>query len=118
MTIGKSAWSLTRQPIRLPLQLIRNKWTTILENVQATVFPFLTMVGLAADLRGLPLETVTKSSYPVIESSLTFYTVYIVERMHKQGGSPQRRIFIGRRRPCHSGLSSPRKERLARRLGR
>jgi len=36
----------------------------------------------------IPPETVTDYIHAVIEADRTFYTIHVVERMQKQGGSP------------------------------
>ena len=46
------------------------------------------MVGRAADLPVISPETVTDYIHAVIEADRTFYTIHVVERMQKQGGSP------------------------------
>ncbi len=46
------------------------------------------MGGQAADLPGIPPETVTDYLHAVIEADRTFYTIHVVERMQKQGGAP------------------------------
>ena len=46
------------------------------------------MVGYAADLPGIPPETVTDYIHAVLEADRTFYTIHVVERMQKQGGAP------------------------------
>ncbi len=40
----------------------------------------------AADLPGIPPETVADYIHAVIEADRTFYTIHVVERMQKQGG--------------------------------
>lgn len=47
----------------------------------------LAKAGRAADLPGIPPETVADYLHAVIESDRTFYTIHIVERMQKQGGA-------------------------------
>lgn len=42
-------------------------------------------VGQAAELPGIPPQTVTDYLHAVIESDRIFYTVHVVERMQKQG---------------------------------
>ena len=64
------------------------QWTVGLTVVLAMAFSPFTMVGRAADLRGISPETVTDYIHAVIEADRTFYTIHIVERMQKQGGSP------------------------------
>jgi Protein of unknown function (DUF3365). len=48
----------------------------------------LARIGQAADLPGIPPETVADYLHAVIESNRTFYTIHVVERMQKQGGTP------------------------------
>ena len=64
------------------------QWTVGVTVVLAMAFSPFTMVGRAADLRGISPETVTDYIHAVIEADRTFYTIHIVERMQKQGGSP------------------------------
>jgi hypothetical protein len=53
----------------------------------------LTVVGAfsqtieASDLPGVPPEVVTDYLHAVIEAERTFYTIHVVERMQKQGGT-------------------------------
>lgn len=47
----------------------------------------LARTGEAADLPGIPPETVADYLHAVIESDRTFYTIHVVERMQKQGGT-------------------------------
>jgi hypothetical protein len=56
--------------------------------VSALVLSSFTMTGRAADLPGIPPETVTDYIHAVIEADRTFYTIHVVERMQKLGGSP------------------------------
>ena len=42
----------------------------------------------AAELPGIPPETVTDYLHAVIEADRTFYTIHVVERMYKQGSTP------------------------------
>lgn len=48
----------------------------------------LAKTGQAADLPGIPPEVVTDYLHAVIEAERTFYTIHVVERMQKQGGTP------------------------------
>ena len=48
----------------------------------------LAKTGLAADLPGIPPEVVADYLHAVIEADRTFYTIHVVERMQKQGGTP------------------------------
>ncbi|MGH7148996.1 MAG: Tll0287-like domain-containing protein [Nitrospiraceae bacterium] len=64
------------------------RWTLSLTVVPVMVLSSLTMAGRAADLPGIPPETVTDYIHAVIEADRTFYTIHVVERMQKQGGSP------------------------------
>jgi hypothetical protein len=41
-----------------------------------------------SELPGIPPETVTDYIHAVIEADRTFYTIHVVERMQKQGGTP------------------------------
>lgn len=41
----------------------------------------------AADLQGIPLETVADYLHSVIEADRTFYTIHVVERLQKAGGA-------------------------------
>ncbi|MDF0645625.1 MAG: DUF3365 domain-containing protein [Nitrospira sp.] len=43
--------------------------------------------GGASDREGIPPETVADYIHAVIEADRTFYTVHVVERMQKEGGS-------------------------------
>ncbi|MBA2484777.1 MAG: DUF3365 domain-containing protein [Nitrospira sp.] len=47
----------------------------------------LTTMGQAADLPGIPPEVVADYLHAVIEADRTFYTIHVVERMQKQGGT-------------------------------
>ena len=47
-----------------------------------------TSPGAAADLPGIPPETVADYIHAIIEADRTFYTIHVVERMQKQGGAP------------------------------
>ena len=64
------------------------RWTVSLMVVLVLVLSSFMMVGRAADLPGIPPETVTDYIHAVIEADRTFYTIHVVERMQKQGGSP------------------------------
>ncbi len=44
--------------------------------------------GHAAELLGIPPQTVADYLHAVIEADRTFYTIHVVERMQKQGGTP------------------------------
>jgi len=44
-------------------------------------------VSRAADSRGVPLETVADYLHSVIEADRTFYTIHVVERLEKGGGT-------------------------------
>lgn len=48
----------------------------------------LAKTGQAADLPGIPPEVVADYLHAVIEAERTFYTIHVVERMQKQGGTP------------------------------
>jgi hypothetical protein len=50
--------------------------------------PSFTMVGRGADLPVISPEKVTDYIHAVIEADRTFYTIHVVERTQKQGGSP------------------------------
>jgi len=47
-----------------------------------------TIAGRAADLPGIPPETVTDYIHAVIEADRTFYTIHVGERRQNQGGTP------------------------------
>ncbi|MEP6933115.1 MAG: DUF3365 domain-containing protein, partial [Nitrospirota bacterium] len=64
------------------------RWIFSLTVVPAMVLSLLTIAGRAADLPGIPPETVTDYIHAVIESDRTFYTIHVVERIQKQGGAP------------------------------
>ena len=64
------------------------RWTVSLTVVPVMVLVSFTMMGLAAGLPGIPPETVTDYIHAVIEADRTFYTIHVVERTQKQGGSP------------------------------
>ena len=64
------------------------QWRVGLMVVPVMVLSTLTVVGRAADLPGISPETVTDYIHAVIEADRTFYTIHVVERMKKQGGSP------------------------------
>ncbi len=64
------------------------RWTGSLTAVSVMVLSAFTLVGQAADLPGIPPETVTDYLHAVIEADRTFYTIHVVERMQKQGGAP------------------------------
>lgn len=48
----------------------------------------LAKTGLAAELPEIPPEVVADYLHAVIEADRTFYTIHVVERMQKQGGTP------------------------------
>ncbi len=48
----------------------------------------LAKTGQGADLPGIPPEVVADYLHAVIEADRTFYTIHVVERMQKQGGTP------------------------------
>jgi hypothetical protein len=52
-----------------------------------TVIGAFSPVVQAADLPGIPLEKVADYLHAVIEANRTFYTIHVVERMQKQGGT-------------------------------
>jgi hypothetical protein len=64
------------------------RWTVSLTVVPVMVLVSFTMMGRAADLPGIPPETVTDYIHAVIEAHRTVYTIHVVERMQKQGGAP------------------------------
>ena len=64
------------------------RWTVSLMVVPVLVLSSFTMTGHAADLPGIPPEMVTDYIHAIIEADRTFYTIHVVERMQKQGGSP------------------------------
>jgi hypothetical protein len=64
------------------------KWTISLAVALVMVLFSFRMAGLAADLPGIPPETVTDYIHAVIEADRTFYTIHVVERMQKQSGAP------------------------------
>ena len=64
------------------------RWRLILAVVTVMVLSSFAMTARAADLPGIPPETVTDYIHAVIEADRTFYTIHVVERMQKQGGSP------------------------------
>jgi len=64
------------------------RWTISLAVVPVMLLSSFTMAGRAADLPGIPPETVTDYIHAVIEADRTFYTIHVVERMQKQGGAP------------------------------
>ena len=64
------------------------RWVVSLMVLPMMVLVSFTMVGRTADLPGIPPETVTDYIHAVIEADRTFYTIHVVERMQKQGGSP------------------------------
>jgi len=47
----------------------------------------LTTISNASDLAGIPPETVTDYIHAVIEADRTFYTIHVVERLQKEGGT-------------------------------
>ena len=47
----------------------------------------LTAASLAADPQGIPPETVADYLHSVIEADRTFYTIHVVERLQKSGGT-------------------------------
>ena len=53
-----------------------------------TLISRLAQIGQAADLPGIPPETVTDYLHAVIEADRNFYTIHVVDRMQKQGGTP------------------------------
>jgi hypothetical protein len=64
------------------------RWTVSLMVVPVMVLSSFTMTGRAADLPGIPPETVTDYIHTVIEADRTCYTIHAVKRMQKQGGFP------------------------------
>ncbi|MDE3039198.1 MAG: DUF3365 domain-containing protein [Nitrospirota bacterium] len=64
------------------------RWTVSLTVMSVMVLSSFTMAGRAADLPGIPPETVADYIHAVIEADRTFYTIHVVERMQKQGGAP------------------------------
>lgn len=63
------------------------RWRLILTVVAVMVFSSFTMTARAADLPGIPPETVTDYIHAVIEADRIFYTIHIVERLQKEGGA-------------------------------
>jgi Protein of unknown function (DUF3365) len=49
--------------------------------------PLLGQVSSASELPGIPPETVANYIHAVIEADRTFYTIHVVERLQKHGGS-------------------------------
>ena len=64
------------------------RWTLSLTVVLVMVLYSFTMLGRAADLPGIAPETVTDYIHAVLEAHRTFYTIHVVERLQKQGGTP------------------------------
>ncbi len=64
------------------------KWTVSLSAVPVMVLSSFLTTGFAAELPGIPPETVTDYIHAVIEADRTFYTIHVVERMQQQGGAP------------------------------
>jgi len=48
---------------------------------------FQTSISAAADQPGIPPETVTDYLHSVIEADRTFYSIHVVERLQKSGGT-------------------------------
>ncbi len=63
------------------------RWRLIRTVVAVMVFSSFTMTARAADLPGIPPETVTDYIHAVIEADRIFYTIHIVERLQKEGGA-------------------------------
>ncbi len=63
------------------------RWRLIRTVVAVMIFPSFTMTARAADLPGIPPETVTDYIHAVIEADRIFYTIHIVERLQKEGGA-------------------------------
>src|SRR3970040_1046896 len=64
------------------------RWRLIRTVVAVMGFSSFTMAARAADLPGIPPETVTDYIHAVIEADRIFYTIHIVERLQKEGGAP------------------------------
>ncbi len=63
------------------------RWRLIRTVAAVMVFFSFTMTARAADLPGIPPETVTDYIHAVIEADRIFYTIHIVERLQKEGGA-------------------------------
>ena len=62
------------------------KSTTSLTVILAIVLYLFPVTGHAADVPGVPPETVADYIYTIIESHRAFYTAHVVERLEEQGG--------------------------------
>ena len=62
------------------------KSTTSLTVILAIVLYLFPVTGHAADVPGVPPETVADYIYAVIEGHRAFYTAHVVERLEEQGG--------------------------------
>lgn len=62
------------------------KTTTSLTVILAIVLYLFPVTGHAADVPGVPPETVANYIHAVIESHRAFYTIHVVERLEEQGG--------------------------------
>jgi len=63
------------------------KWTLLVGAVIVTVGCFQTGVSEGGDQAGIPPETVTDYLHSVIEADRTFYSIHVVERLQKGGGT-------------------------------
>ena len=63
------------------------KWTLFVGAVILTVGCFQGGFSEAADQAGIPPETVTDYLHSVIEADRTFYSIHVVERLQKGGGT-------------------------------
>ena len=64
------------------------RWRLILTVGTVMALSSFTMTARAADLPGIPPETVTDYIHAVIEADRTFYTIHVVDRLKKEGGAP------------------------------
>lgn len=51
------------------------------------VIPLLTNISNASDEQGIPPQTVTDYIHAVIEADRTFYTIHVVDRLQRDGGT-------------------------------
>ena len=63
------------------------KGMLFLATVVFTVNPLLAHISSASEQQGIPPQTVADYIHAVIEADRTFYTIHVVDRLQKEGGT-------------------------------
>jgi len=63
------------------------RWTLLAALIILSIFSLVPRVSNASDMTGIPPKTVADYIHAVIEADRTFYTIHVVERLQKEGGT-------------------------------